>query len=75
MHGHLWSPSYFSASCCGAPPATVRHYSEQQNVRSKVPVRAVPKCVSSPASTPGPSRKIAGKVEPSSQTRWWFTDA
>jgi REP-associated tyrosine transposase len=21
MHGHLWSPSYFAASCGGAPPA------------------------------------------------------
>ncbi|MER6926078.1 IS200/IS605 family transposase [Streptomyces spiralis] len=30
MHGHLWSPSYFSASCGGAPLATVRQYIEQQ---------------------------------------------
>ncbi|MFH8474044.1 IS200/IS605 family transposase [Streptomyces sp. NPDC018000] len=29
-HGHLWSPSYFSASCGGAPPAIVRQYIEQQ---------------------------------------------
>ncbi|MEU0804675.1 IS200/IS605 family transposase [Streptomyces sp. NPDC005970] len=30
VHGHLWSPSYFSASCGGAPPAIVRQYIEQQ---------------------------------------------
>ncbi|GAB2814741.1 IS200/IS605 family transposase [Streptomyces daliensis] len=30
MHGHLWSPSYLSASCGGAPSAIVRHYIEQQ---------------------------------------------
>ncbi|MFJ3812107.1 IS200/IS605 family transposase [Streptomyces sp. NPDC090073] len=30
MHGHLWSPSYFSASCGGAPLAIVRQYVEQQ---------------------------------------------
>ncbi|MGW3150065.1 IS200/IS605 family transposase [Streptomyces sp. NPDC001177] len=30
MHGHLWSPSYFSASCGGAPLALVRQYIEQQ---------------------------------------------
>jgi putative transposase len=29
-HGHLWSPSYFSASCGGAPSAIVRQYTEQQ---------------------------------------------
>ncbi len=30
LHGHLWSPSYFSASCGGAPLAIVRQYIEQQ---------------------------------------------
>ncbi|MGX1549473.1 IS200/IS605 family transposase [Streptomyces adustus] len=30
MHGHLWSPSYFSASCGGAPLAIARQYIEQQ---------------------------------------------
>ncbi|MEV4446630.1 IS200/IS605 family transposase [Streptomyces mirabilis] len=30
MHGHLWSPSYFSASCGGVPLAIVRQYIEQQ---------------------------------------------
>ncbi|WPB90149.1 IS200/IS605 family transposase [Streptomyces malaysiensis] len=30
MHGHLWSPSYFSASCGGAQLAIVRQYIEQQ---------------------------------------------
>ncbi|MFE7857877.1 IS200/IS605 family transposase [Streptomyces sp. NPDC057403] len=29
-HGHLWSPSYFSASCGGAPLVIVRQYIEQQ---------------------------------------------
>ncbi|MFJ9197059.1 IS200/IS605 family transposase [Streptomyces flaveolus] len=30
MQGHLWSPSYFSASCGGAPLAIVRQHIEQQ---------------------------------------------
>jgi putative transposase len=30
MHGHLWSPSYLSASCGGPPLAIVRQYIEQQ---------------------------------------------
>jgi putative transposase len=30
MHGHLWSPSYFAASCAGAPLSIVRQYIEQQ---------------------------------------------
>ncbi|MFD4608670.1 IS200/IS605 family transposase [Streptomyces sp. NPDC058440] len=30
MHGHLWSPSYFSASCGGAPLSIIRRYIEQQ---------------------------------------------
>ena len=30
LHGHLWSPSYSSASCDGAPLAIVRQYIEQQ---------------------------------------------
>jgi putative transposase len=30
MHGHLWSPSYFAASCGGAPLSIVRQYIEQQ---------------------------------------------
>jgi putative transposase len=29
--GVLWSPSYFAASCGGAPIAIVRQYIEQQN--------------------------------------------
>jgi putative transposase len=32
MHGHLWSPSYFSASCGGAPLTIVRQYIEQQKL-------------------------------------------
>jgi putative transposase len=30
MHGHFWSPSYFAASCGGAPLSTVGQYIEQQ---------------------------------------------
>jgi putative transposase len=30
MHGHLWSPSHFSASYGGAPLSIVRKYIEQQ---------------------------------------------
>ncbi|MBT2407115.1 MULTISPECIES: IS200/IS605 family transposase [unclassified Streptomyces] len=30
MHGHLWSPSYFAASCGGAPLTIIRQYIEQQ---------------------------------------------
>jgi putative transposase len=30
MHGHLWSPSYFAASCGGAPLSIVKQYIEQQ---------------------------------------------
>jgi putative transposase len=28
--GHLWSPSYFAASCGGAPLEIVKHHIEQQ---------------------------------------------
>ncbi len=27
---HLWSPSYFAASCGGPPPSIIRQYIEQQ---------------------------------------------
>jgi putative transposase len=30
MHGHLWSPSYFAASCGGAPLSIVKQYIQQQ---------------------------------------------
>ena len=30
MNGHLWSPSYFAASCGGAPISIVRQYIETQ---------------------------------------------
>jgi putative transposase len=30
MHGHFWSPSYFAASCSGAPLSVIRQYIEQQ---------------------------------------------
>jgi putative transposase len=31
MHGHFWSPSYFAASCGGAPLSILSQYIEQQN--------------------------------------------
>ena len=31
MHGHFRSPSYFAASCGGAPLSIIRQYIEQQN--------------------------------------------
>ena len=31
MHGHLWSPSYFAASCGGAPPSITRQDIDQQS--------------------------------------------
>jgi putative transposase len=31
VHGHLWSPSYFAASCAGAPLSIIKQYIEQQN--------------------------------------------
>lgn len=30
MRGHLWSPSYFAASCGGAPLAVVKQYIQDQ---------------------------------------------
>jgi putative transposase len=30
MHGRFWSPSYFAASCGGAPPRVIRQYVERQ---------------------------------------------
>jgi putative transposase len=30
MHGHFWSPSYFAASCGGAPLSIIQQYIEQQ---------------------------------------------
>jgi putative transposase len=30
MNGHFWSPSYFAASCGGAPLGIIRQYIEQQ---------------------------------------------
>ncbi|MEQ4718353.1 transposase, partial [Nonomuraea sp. B19D2] len=30
MQGLLWSPSYFAASCGGAPLSIIRQYIEQQ---------------------------------------------
>jgi REP-associated tyrosine transposase len=30
MRGHFWSPSYFAASCGGAPLSIIRQYIEQQ---------------------------------------------
>lgn len=30
MHGHLWSPSYFAASCGGAPLKMIKDYIKEQ---------------------------------------------
>ncbi|MEV4017925.1 IS200/IS605 family transposase [Nonomuraea angiospora] len=30
MHGHFWPPSYFAASCGGAPLSIIKAYIEQQ---------------------------------------------
>jgi REP element-mobilizing transposase RayT len=30
MHGHFWSPSYFAASCGGAPLSIIKEYTENQ---------------------------------------------
>jgi putative transposase len=30
MHGHLWSPSSFAASCGGAPPEVIKDYIKGQ---------------------------------------------
>ena len=30
MHGHFWSPSYFAASCGGAPLSIIKQYIERQ---------------------------------------------
>jgi putative transposase len=37
IRGHFWPPSYFAASCGGAPPTIIRQYIEQQ----RRPVKAV----------------------------------
>jgi putative transposase len=39
MNGHLWSPSYFAASCGGAPISIVRQYIEQQQRPPRGPGR------------------------------------
>lgn len=39
MNGHLWSPSYFAASCGGAPISIIRQYIEQQRRPPRGPGR------------------------------------
>ncbi|MFE3054658.1 IS200/IS605 family transposase [Nocardia sp. NPDC059239] len=39
MNGHLWSPSYFAASCGGAPLSIIQHYIEQQQRPPRAPGR------------------------------------
>lgn len=39
MNGQLWSPSYFAASCGGAPISIVRQYIEQQRRPPRAPGR------------------------------------
>jgi putative transposase len=31
VRGHFWSPSYFAASCGGAPLGIIRQYIQQQH--------------------------------------------
>ena len=33
---HLWSPSYFAASCGGAPLSIIREYAESQRTRGSL---------------------------------------
>ena len=42
MHGHFWSPSYFAASCGGAPLSIIRHYIEQQRAPVNATSRLTP---------------------------------
>jgi len=39
MNGHLWSPSYFAASCGGAPLSIIAQYIDQQRRPSSGPGR------------------------------------
>ena len=39
MNGHLWSPSYFAASCGGAPISIIHQYIEQQRRPPRGPGR------------------------------------
>lgn len=39
MNGHLWTPSYFAASCGGAPISILRKYIEQQQRPPRSPGR------------------------------------
>ena len=42
MHGHFWSPSYFAASCGGAPLSIIRQYIEQQRRPATATSRLTP---------------------------------
>ena len=42
MHGHFWSPSYFAASCGGAPLSTIRQHIDQQRHPANAPSRLTP---------------------------------
>ena len=39
MNGHFWSPSYFAASCGGAPLSIIEQYIEQQRRPPRAPGR------------------------------------
>lgn len=39
VNGHLWSPSYFAASCGGAPISIIGQYIEQQRRPPRTPGR------------------------------------
>jgi hypothetical protein len=44
---HFWSPSYFAASCGGAPLSAIKDYIDQQNTRSDLRVKTAQKSHSS----------------------------
>ena len=41
-NGVLWSPSYFVASCGGAPLSIIRQYVEQQRASARAPIPSRP---------------------------------
>jgi REP-associated tyrosine transposase len=42
VHGHFWSPSYFAASCGGAPLSIIRQYIKQQRHPAQAPSGLTP---------------------------------
>jgi putative transposase len=66
MNGHFWSPSYFAASCGGAPLSIIRQYIEQQQRPARRPATANPAlkngaCAAIPVSPGGARRSPASR--------------